>query len=510
MKVIYLLFIALVASFSLPAQERPNIIVFLVDDMGWQDTSLPFWTEETQLNRRYHTPNMERLAREGMKFTNAYATPVCTPTRVSLITGMNAAHHAITNWTHVQKDRPTDQDDGQFAIADWNYNGLSPVEGVAHTVRATALPHLLKDNGYFTIHVGKGHWASMGTPGSNPITLGFMVNIAGNSIGHPQSYLGTDNFGNIPGKATFHAVDNMTEYFGGEIFLTEALTREAIKSLEAPIRNKQPFFLHLAHYAVHTPLQADKRYYEKYLKAGLDETEAKYASMVEGMDKSLGDVLDYLEAKNVEDNTVVIFMADNGGLSLTPPRGGEAHTHNLPLRAGKGSVYEGGIRVPMIVKWPGVVEAGRVASQYIIVEDFFPSILEMAGIANYKTVQHVDGKSFVPILRDESLRDNDRALIWHIPNKWQPDGPGINYKSAIRKGDWKLVYHMRDGKVELFNLGNDIGESMEVSRQHPDVVDELSSLLREQLRVWNARMPVSKQTGEPVSYMEDLHNSRRR
>lgn len=505
---IFLLF--LLFSFSLSAQDRPNIIVFLIDDMGWQDTSLPFWTKETSLNKRYHTPNMERLAREGMKFTNAYATPVCTPTRVSLITGMNAAHHGITNWTHVQKDTPTDQEDDQFNIADWNYNGLSPVEGVPHTVHATALPQILKDNGYFTIHVGKGHWASMGTPGSNPLNLGFMVNIAGNSIGQPQSYLGTENFGNIPGKATFHAVDNMTEYFGSEIFLTEALTREAIKSLEAPIRNNQPFFLNFAHYAVHTPLQADDRYYQKYLNAGLNETEAKYASMIEGMDKSLGDVLDYLEAKNVEDNTVVIFMTDNGGLSLTPPRGGEAHTHNLPLRAGKGSVYEGGIRVPMIVKWPGVAKAGEVADQYVIVEDFFPSILEMAEVRNYKTLQTVDGESFVPILRNARQRDDDRALIWHMPNKWQPDGPGINYKSAIRRGDWKLVYHMRDGRVELFNLKNDIGETTDVSEKHHQVVNELSSALRLQLQEWEARMPISKDTGKPVSYTDHLKIGRGR
>lgn len=504
MRRIHLLVVFLLVSFSLSAQERPNIILFLIDDMGWQDTSLPFWTERTALNRRYHTPNMERLAREGMKFTNAYATPVCTPTRVSLITGMNAAHHGITNWTHVLKDTPTDQDDEQFNIADWNYNGLSPVAGIPHTVHATALPQILKDNGYFTVHVGKGHWASMGTPGSNPLSLGFMVNIGGNSIGQPQSYQGSDNFGNIPGKATFHAVDNMTEYFGSEIFLTEALTREAIKSLEAPIQNKQPFFLNLAHYAVHTPLQADARYYEKYLKAGLDEKEARYASMIEGMDKSLGDVLDYLEAKNVDGNTVVIFMTDNGGLSLTPPRGGQAHTHNLPLRAGKGSVYEGGIRVPMIVKWPGVVKAGEVAHQYVIVEDFFPSILEMAEVRNYRTLQTVDGKSFLPILRNAKYQDDDRSLIWHMPNKWQPDGPGINYKSAIRRGQWKLVYHMRDGKVELFDLKNDIGETTDVSRKYPDRAKELSSALGAQLRVWKVRMPISKDTRKPVSYTEHL------
>src|SRR5690606_25836464 len=161
------------------------------------------------------------------------------------------------------------------------------------------------------------------------------------------------------------------------------------------------------------------------------------------------------------------FMTDNGGLSLAPPRGGEAHTHNLPLRAGKGSIYEGGIRVPMIVRWDGVVSKGSRTDQYVIAEDFFPSIVEMAGIRKYETVQPRDGKSFVPLLRNPERKDETRALVWHFPNKWQPDGPGINYKSAIRKGAWKLVYHMRDGKMELFNLMEDIGETTDVAVRNP-------------------------------------------
>lgn len=487
----------------LNAQDRPNIILFLVDDMGWQDTSLPFWTKETEFNKRYHTPNMERLAQEGMQFTNAYATPVCTPTRVSIMTGMNAAHHHVTNWTHIQKNTPTDMEDSFFHRAEWNYNGLSPEKNIPNTVYATPLPKLLKESGYFTIHVGKAHWGSMGTPGSNPYNLGFVVNISGNATGHPQSFKGSDNYGNLPDKTSFHAVQDLTEYYGTETFLTEALTLEAIKSLDAPIRNRQPFFLNLAHYAVHTPLQDDPRFYKKYIDAGLDETEAKYASMVEGMDKSLGDIMDFLINKKINKNTIVIFMTDNGGLSLTPLRGGEAHTHNLPLRAGKGSIYEGGIRVPMIVKWPGVVKPGTKTDQYIIVEDFFPSLLEMAGVRNYKAVQPVDGESFVPLLRNPGDRDTERILIWHFPNKWQPDGPGINYKSAIRQGDWKLVYHMRDGRKELFNLRDDIGETTDLALQHPEKVRALSSLLSSQLREWKAPMPVVKSTGKAVGFSDE-------
>ena len=482
--------------------QRPNIIVFMVDDMGWQDTSEPFWKDKTPLNKQFHTPFMERLADEGMKFTNAYATPVCTPTRVSMLTGMNAAHHRITNWTSPRPNTPTDNPDDQFAPDNWNYNGYSPVAGIPNTIHATSFVQLLKDAGYFTVHVGKAHWGSNGMPGSNPYNLGFMVNIAGSATGHPQSFLGADNYGNIPGKAGWHAVPDLQQYYGTDTFLTEALTLEALKSIDEPIRRKQPFFLHLSHYAVHVPIMADKRFMQKYLDAGLDKTEAAYATLVEGMDKSLGDVMGYLKKKGADKNTVIIFMSDNGGLSNPGDRGGTGpYTHNLPLRAGKGSVYEGGIREPMIVKWPGVTKPGSVASQYVIIEDFFPSILEMARIKNPKLIQTIDGKSFLPILRNASYTDNKRALIWHAPNKWIPtDGPGINYRSAIRKGDWKMVYSIRSGKKELYDLANDIGEKNDVSAQNMSVVNSLSSQLFNQLEKWNAPMPVDKQTGKRAKF----------
>lgn len=505
MKNIALLFLIFSFPVVLSAQRAPNIVVFLVDDMGWQDTSLPFWSQKTALNARYHTPNMERLAREGMKFTSAYATPVCTPTRTSLMTGMSVAHHGITNWTHVQKNHSSDYEDDQFHMTGWNYNGLSTQQDYPHTAYATPLPQLLKDKGYFTIHAGKAHWGPMGSPGANPYNLGFMVNIAGNATGHPQSFKAEENYGNMPGKTTFHAVQDLSEYYGSATFLTDALTKEALKALDGPLHNRQPFFLYLAHYAVHTPLQDDARFYQKYLDAGLDEKEAKYASMVEGMDKSLGDVMDFLKQRNADQNTIVIFISDNGGLSLTPPRGGKAHTHNLPLRAGKGSVYEGGIRVPMIVKWPGVVQPNTVSDQYLIVEDLFPTILEMARIKNFSTIQNVDGRSFMSLLRNPRHREDQRILTWHYPNKWQPDdGPGINYKSAIRQGDWKLIYDMRTTSRELYNVREDIGETKDLADQYPDKVKALSSLLSSELRKWKAPMPIVKSTGNPVPFCDEL------
>ncbi|PVY43752.1 sulfatase [Pontibacter virosus] len=506
MKRLFVFIIFILSALAIQAQQRPNIVVFLVDDMGWMDTSVPFADKVYPLNKRYQTPHMERLAREGMKFTHAYATPVCSPSRVSMLTGMNAAHHGVTNWTMPFKDRNSDTPDEQLDFAPWNMYGLSPVKGVPHTAHATVLPQLLNEAGYMTIHVGKGHWATPGTPGANPYNLGFVVNVAGHVAGRPLSYLGEQNYGNMQGKPyNIHAVPDMAEYFGSDTYLTEAITREALKTLEAPIRNGQPFFLHMAHFALHDPYDPDKRYMQKYLDAGLPQTDAIYASMVEGMDKSLGDILDYLEKKGVANNTVFIFMSDNGGLSLAYAGRGEAHTQNLPLRAGKGSVYEGGIRVPMLVKWPGVVKPATVNHTPVIIEDFFPSILEMARVERYNTVQKTDGLSFVPLLKSTDKKIADRALIWHLPNKWtEQDGPGINYKSAIREGDWKLIYHMRDGKMELYNLKSDLGETTDLAARYPKRVKALALKLSQQLRQWEAPMPLFKNTGKPVPLLDEV------
>ena len=499
----FILVVLLGLHLSLLSQTKPNIIVFLVDDMGWQDCSVNFWTQSTPLNSLYHTPNMERLAKQGMKFTNAYAAPVCTPSRSSMLTGMNSAHLGITNWTSPWKNDNTDNEDEQMAPSNWNVNGLSPVPGIENTYFATPFPVLLKAAGYYTIHVGKAHWASMGTPGANPHNMGFMINVSGHAAGHPQSYYGKDNYGNISGKTTAQAVPDLEEYFGTDTFLTEALTREAIKAMEAPIRNKHPFYLNMAHYAVHTPIMADNRFVAKYLDAGMDTAAAKYASLIEGMDKSLGDIMDFLIAKNIEKNTIILFMSDNGGLSLAPPRGGRAHSQNLPLKAGKGSVYEGGIREPMIVKWPGVVYPNSTANQYVLIEDFFPTILQMAGLKKINSVQSIDGKSLVPILKNATYSDSSRTLIWHYPNKWiNEGGPGINYYSAIRKGSWKMIYSTRTGKKELYNLANDIGENNDLASNFSDKLLELSTLLSNQLRKWKAPMPRFKNTGLLVPFSD--------
>ncbi len=480
-------------------QKSPNIIVFLVDDMGWQDTSLPFWDKKTPFNKRYHTPNMERLAKEGMKFTQAYATPVCTPTRVSLLTGMNAARHRVTNWTSakdhlhgMEKNHPT------LEIPQWNMNGLSPVAGDPHAVYATPLPKLLQEAGYRTIFIGKAHFGARGTIGANPLNLGFDVNIGGTGAGQPGSYLGTDNYGNGIKRVQAWAVPNMEAYYGKDIFLTEALTREALKTIDTAVAEKKPFFLYMAHYAVHVPIMADKRFYQKYLDKGLDTIEARYSTLIEGMDKSLGDIMDYLKEKNLGKNTIIIFMSDNGGLSAVG-RGGTPHTHNMPLSSGKGSVHEGGIREPMIVRWPGKIKENTSTDQMVIIEDFYPTILEMAGIKNAKTVQKIDGISFIPVLEEDKNIHQNKPLFWHYPNVWGPKGPGIGATSTVRKGNWKLIYYHNDESFELFNIKDDIGEQHNLAGSNPEKLREMAIVLSDYLRSVNAQMPKHRKNGKTVS-----------
>ncbi|MEM7374060.1 MAG: sulfatase [Bacteroidota bacterium] len=487
-----------------PPASPPNIIMFLVDDMGWQDSSVPFWTQETDLNRIYHTPAMERLAKDGMKFTQAYATSVCSPTRISLMTGMNAVRHRVTNWT-LNKNVQTDREDDIIQPPAWAVNGLSPEAGLAHSVHATPLPAVLQEHGYFTIHVGKAHFAARETSCENPLNCGFDINIAGHAAGGLGSYYGRKNFGNHEDGS--HklpwGVPGLEAYHGQDIYLTEALTREAKKSLDQARRSKQPFYLYMSHYAIHAPIQEDPRFFQKYIDAGLDTIEARYASMIEAMDKSLGDLMDYLDEHQLTENTIILFMSDNGGLSAIA-RAGEAHTHNRPLSSGKGSAHEGGIREPMLVKWPGVVQPGSRCDDYLIIEDFFPSMLEMAGIRQPSLVQTVDGKSFVPMLKQIGTTATGRNLFWHMPNNWGPTGPGIGSTSTVRSEDWKLIYYHRDRSFELFNIAQDIGEQNNLADQEPVKLQALAHTLTDYLKTVDAQMPTDKHTGQLVEYPDEV------
>lgn len=480
--------------------DKPNIILFFVDDLGWNDTSVPFWKEKTPSNKLYRTPNLEKMAAEGMKFTQAYACPVSTPSRVSLLTGMNAATHRVTNWTRT-KDEKTDGADKVVAVPDWNVNGITPNNSVDKAVYATTLPMVLKKAGYTTVHVGKAHLGADGTSGANPLNLGYDVNVSGSAIGHPASYQGLQNFGNDDNgnPKSYNAVPGLNRYFGKDLNLTDVLTLEAIHVMDSISKWKQPFFLNLGHYTVHVPIQYDNRFMKNYDSLPIPKIEARYASMIEGMDRSMGDIRAFLKDRKLDHNTVIIFMSDNGGLSATG-RAGVAHSHNFPLSSGKGSILEGGIREPMIVYWPGVTKPNTVCDNYLMIEDFFPTIAEIAGVKSLKTVQKVEGKSFVPFLKNKFLNKQTRSLFWHYPNIWGPKGPGIGQFSAIRKGDWKLIYYHIDMHYELYNILEDIGEKYNRFNDQPKLAKKLANDLGKHLKKVNAQMPTIRSIGKIVPY----------
>jgi arylsulfatase A-like enzyme len=263
----------------------------------------------------------------------------------------------------------------------------------------------------------------------------------------------------------------------------------------------------MSHYAVHVPIEEDARFIKRYAEAGLDPIEARYASMIEGVDRSLGDILAFLDDRSLAANTLVLFMSDNGGLSAQG-RGGEPHTHNAPLSSGKGSAREGGIREPMLARWPGGARRSAVEPTPVIIEDFFPTLLDAAGVKSPSPVQHVDGISFLPLLGKAGAlpyKDvRDRALFWHYPNNWGPKGPGIGAFSAVRRGDWKLIYYHADRSFELFNLAADIGETANLAPSQPSRVKTLAATLGSYLRGVAAQMPTDTRTRKTVEWPDRI------
>lgn len=485
--------------------DRPNIIFFLVDDMGWQDTSLPFWDRPTPLNRRYNTPNMERLARQGMMFTQAYASAISSPTRCSLMTGANAARHRVTNWT-LHKDQSTDGDNPLVSLPRWNCNGICQTDGTDRTFVATSFVQYLHEAGYHTIHCGKAHWGAVGTPGENPLHFGFDVNIAGHAGGGLATYLSEFNYGHDTegNPVSPQAIPGLEKYWGTGTFVTEALTLEAIHALDSALTTGKPFYLYMSHYAIHVPIDKDERFFGNY-KPALSDKEAAYASLIEGMDKSLGDIMDWLESKGLAQNTIILFMGDNGGYATgTYWRDPPLYTQNAPLRCGKGSAYEGGIREPMIVKWPGVAAEGSRCDSYVMAEDFFPSILEMADVDGYNTPQTVDGRSFVPLLRGKGNPSRGRTLVWNCPNVWDNEGPGIGTTCTVRHGDWKMIYYYDTGLKELYNIREDIGECNNLAGKRPKILRRMSRLLGKELRRMDAQRPTFKNNGKPCPWPDEI------
>ncbi len=497
---------AFLAATASAAESRPNIVFFLVDDMGWQDTSVQFHTAPTPFNSYFRTPSMERLAGNGIRFTQAYSCAVCTPSRVSWMIGQNATRHHVTNWT-LQGE--TSHSSTRLLPPPWKMEGLQP--GDAPTAAG-----LLRDAGYRTIHVGKAHWGAVGTKGENPLNLGFDVNIAGHAAGAPESYQGMDRYGEgKPGKEVW-AVPGLEDYKGKDVHLTDALTVEACREMERSVKElHKPFFLYLAHYAVHSPLQYHRPYEEHYKDQQVAVSEKQYASMVEGMDASLGKVLDKLKELGVAGETLVVFYTDNGGLSHVARGknilGTGMDTHNKPLREGKGSAYEGGIRVPAIVSWAQPdqdsalqkripVSSNARCPRPIIIEDLFPTFLHWAG-ASLPKDSPIDGGDITPLLGHPAETTRPTPLFWHFPNVWTPypkdSHAGYQPHSVIRSGDWKAIYFYEDEHWELYNLAADLGENTNLADKEPARLSELAGTLFERLQATRSPWPVDRATGAP-------------
>ena len=431
----------------------PNFVLILVDDLGWRDVGCNGSTF-------YETPNIDRLAASGRRFTDGYAAcPVCSPTRASILTGKYPARLHLTDWLPGRADRPSQK------LLRPKFLQHLPLEEVT-------LAEALKPLGYVSASIGKWH---LGGPDYSPEKQGFDLNVGGCDKGSPPSYF-------FPYKNRTFSLPGLEEGREGE-YLTDRLTDEAEKFLQK--NRDRPFFLYLAHYAVHIPLQAKKDVVAKYrakVKPGQGQDNPLYAAMVEAVDDSVGRVLKKLEELKVADRTVVIFTSDNGGLSVKEGPNTPS-TSNAPLRAGKGYLYEGGIREPLLVRWPGVTKAGSTCDVPVCSVDFYPTVLEMAGVR--EGAGAVDGVSLVPLLRQAGEPRRD-ALYWHYPHYSNQGGrPG----GAVRQGQYKLIESYEDGKLELYDLREDVGEANDLARRLPEKTAELHRLLREWRTAVQAQMP---------------------
>ena len=469
------LFIAaglLLLSHASPATERPNVVFILTDDLGWADLGCYGSTF-------YETPNLDRLAQSGMRFTNAYsACNVCSPTRASILTGKSPARLHLTDWLPGRTDRP-DQPLNRPKFRDH-----LPLEEVT-------LAETLKAAGYQAAFFGKWHLGE--STDFFPEHQGFDVNLGGCGLGHPNSYFSPYKLPNLPDGPI------------GES-LNDRLTHEALNFMTQA--KGKPFLIYLSHYAVHTPLQAKPAVIEKYQakaaklsKAGPKFTDDHgqqvrqiqadpvYGALVESLDDSVGHVMDKLAELGLEKNTIIIFTSDNGGLSTTDG----SPTSNLPLRMSKGWGYEGGVRVPLIINWPGVTRPGSMTDEPVVSMDYYPTLLDAIGLPGLPQ-QTLDGASIVPVLYGGALPQ--RPLFWHYPHYSNQGGAPYG---AVRLGDFKLIEWYEDGKTELYHLKDDLGEQHDLAASQPAKASELVKLLHDWRIKMDAQMPTPNPAYRPAA-----------
>lgn len=434
---------------------RPNIVVILIDDLGWADVGC-------NGSSFYQTPHIDRLAAAGVRFTSAYATaPVCSPTRASILTGKHPARLHLTDWLPGRQDRPSQR-------------LLKPETERQVGREEITLAEALKPAGYVSASIGKWH---LGGLGFSPQDQGFDLNVGGDSAGSPLAYF-------APFRQGARVMPGLELSREGE-YLTDRLSEEAEKFIET--NRDKPFFLYLAHYAVHIPLTAKPDAIRKFqqVPAVGPQTNAIYAAMVESVDESVGRILRMLDELNLAERTVVFFTSDNGGLSVREGPNAPA-TSNAPLRAGKGYLYEGGIRVPLIVRWPGKIRSGVTEDTPVSSVDLFPTILAVAGVP---LSQSLDGENLLPMLQNSERLKRD-ALFWHYPHY---SNQGGKPSGAIREGDFKLIEFFEDGHLELFNLKEDPGERRSLATDLP----QKTEALRAKLGIWRRSLDAQMMLPNP-------------
>jgi arylsulfatase A-like enzyme len=476
---------------NLSSEQKPNIVLFLVDDMGIMDTSVPMLVDKDgkpkkhPLNNWYRTPNMERLAKQGVRFSQFYAQSVCSPTRASIMTGQNSARHRVTQFISPESKN--------VGPEDWKWEGLNSKD--------VTLPSILRSNGYHTIFAGKAHFAPIGHEGEDPTKLGFDVNIAGCSFGAPGSYFGEDGYGNLDPKRKRRAVPGLEKYHKTDTFLSEAITLEAKKAVTRSLQMDKPFFLYMSHYAVHSPFQSDPRFIKNYESSKKPRPAKSFATLIEGIDKSLGDLMDHVADKGVAKNTLILFVGDNG--SDAPLGDTYGYFSSAPLRGKKGTCYEGGMRVPFIASWAmaGKANPFKIARNHLhhqqigTVMDIYSTIVD-ASKSSSPAEHQVDGVSLLPQLSGKSNKERPDHFMCHFPHSHRS-----SYFTSFRKGDWKLVYRYITNtgkrkskkplpKYELYDLKNDPYETKNLALGNTKKTNEMICLMSKQLETENALFSV--------------------
>ena len=442
-----------VDSWGTEPSRTPNIVLILADDLGWTD--LGCYGSDL-----YQSPHIDGLAKDGMRFTANYsACTVCSPTRAALMTGKYPGRLHITDWIPgLPPENP------KLTVP--NFTKHLPYEEITIAER-------LKEAGYATASIGKWH---LGGPEYYPEHHGFDLNVAGTDQPRPQ-----------PGYFAPYDIETIEQGPKGE-YITDRLGEEAVQFIRD--HADEPFFLYLPHFAVHMPIQAKKamiKQYREKVHQGMKHTNAAYAAMIDSMDQTVGRIRKTLKDLDIADNTIIIFASDNGGRIPT--------TSNSPLRAGKGSCYEGGVRVPMIIYWPNVTQPGSECSTPVITMDIYPTILDMIGLEP-ETEALVDGVSLVPLLRQDG-EVAERPLFWHYPHYQHYQLEGTTPYGAILSGDWRLIEFYDDHRIELYNLADDPGERSNLADSYPDRAKSFQNELHKWLQEVGAQMPTPNPDYDP-------------